>query len=488
MGRNIGQSASLALRPGSAASAFPPGSVLLGKYVVDGVLGEGGMGIVLAVQHQRLGRPFALKLLRREFADDEAARRRFERESRATAGLRSPCIARAFDCGELADGTLYMVFERLEGKDLSQLLPRRIEPGVAVCIALQILHALADAHAASLVHRDLKTENVFVSRGDLDEPSIRVLDFGIAKDLERPTTTLEVMGTASYIAPEQLEGRRVDARADLFSLGVILHECLAGAHPFEGRALADTFAAILFHQPPPLPDGVPAGLARAVFRVLEKQPAERFGSAEEMRRALLPFLPEALADLVPEARQRRSGVGLRSRDLVVEPRPRRAAQTERPLSRTGTAAAAPRRSLGASALPVVAAAALGWLVLERDPRPPEADEASGSPSSLAGPAGAPEPAPIPVAACDDNPYPAEPIVDASAKTSSRVRAAPRAPRAPSPRLLAAKSKDDLVRNLVRTALANTPRAPTNAPMALTNAPRAPATAKLDDGWIRMALR
>jgi len=279
-----------------------PGDALLGKFVVEHLIGEGGMGRVYSVRHLDLGRSFALKVLRGTHAFDPDSRRRFVAEARAATALWSRHIARVFDSGTLPDGSLFMVLDLLTGMDLATALERErvLSVGATVTLGLQILDALAEAHAAGIVHRDIKPANVFLMRGDALRPEARVLDFGIARDVRKTASSgNNVVGTPNYIAPEQLQGHAVDGRCDLWSLGVTLYECLSGEPPFQGGSIAEIFGSIVIREPPPLPSAVPWELQVAIRRALTKDPSGRFPDAAAMARALLPFVPPHVA-LIPE--------------------------------------------------------------------------------------------------------------------------------------------------------------------------------------------
>jgi serine/threonine-protein kinase len=281
-----------------------PGDVLLGKYRVERVLGEGGMGVVVAAHHQGLDQHVAIKLLQPEVVGDRVAIARFVREARAAAKLQNEHVVRVIDVGVLDGGAPYMVMEHLDGMDLGALLKRRgaLPIAEAVDYVLQALDALVDAHALGIVHRDLKPSNLFLARMPSGAPVVKVLDFGIAKSESSEngppsrsalTTTDTIMGTPGYMAPEQVfSSKHVDRRADLFSLGVVLHELLTASRPFVGADTGDVLRAVLEDQPRPLrelrPDA-PAELADVIARCLRRSPAERPPDAQTLARELGPF-------------------------------------------------------------------------------------------------------------------------------------------------------------------------------------------------------
>ncbi len=281
-----------------------PGDVLAGKYRVEGLLGEGGMGTVLAARRVTLEDRVAVKVMKREAARDGEAVARFLREGRASVRIKGEHVARVLDVGSLEDGTPYMVMEHLDGADLGTLVERDgpLPVPVAIDYVLQACEALAEAHAQGIIHRDIKPSNLFLTERLDGSRIVKVLDFGISKltsavDESRPdygmTQTQTVMGSPQYMAPEQMRSsRRVDARTDIWAIGTLLHELLTGVAPFEARTMPELFAMILQDPAPPLaarrPE-VPAGLDRIVARCLEKDPEMRPASIAELARALAPF-------------------------------------------------------------------------------------------------------------------------------------------------------------------------------------------------------
>jgi eukaryotic-like serine/threonine-protein kinase len=268
----------------------------LGPYEIVAALGAGGMGEVYRARDTRLGREVAIKVLPPELVTDPDRLRRFEQEARAVAALNHPGILALHDVGT-NDGEPYLVTELLEGESLRERLAGGALPvRKAVDFALQIAQGLAAAHEKGIVHRDLKPANVFVTR----DGRVKILDFGIAKlapprsaeDLARATTVVEatedgaILGTAGYMSPEQVRARSVDHRSDIFSLGCVLYEMLAGRRAFVRDTGPDTISAILHEEPPALPDSVPRGLEQVVHRCLEKAAEDRFQSAREFGFAL----------------------------------------------------------------------------------------------------------------------------------------------------------------------------------------------------------
>jgi serine/threonine-protein kinase len=273
-------------------------TVIDNRYEVIEPLGEGGMGTVYKVRHTTLDRMFAMKVLRRDLAADPGLAARFLQEARATAAIRHPSVVAINDFGELDDGAPYFVMELLVGETLATRMRARglLTPREAAGIARKLADALSAAHAAGVVHRDLKPENVFLvgaSLGKAAADDIRIVDFGAAKvigasKLTRPGV---VFGTPYYMSPEQASGQSVDARADVYSLGVLLYEMITGGVPFE----ADTYMGVLtkhmFASPAKPSERTPSGvqlgeLEAVVLRALEKEASARFPSMEEMAAAL----------------------------------------------------------------------------------------------------------------------------------------------------------------------------------------------------------
>ncbi len=265
------------------------GRVLAGKYRLVAELGRGGMGSVWRADHIELRSPVAVKLIDPTLAETREGQSRFLREARAAGSLRSTHVVSVFDYG-VDEGTPFLVMELLEGESLASRLEKRgrMSLGEVSAIMKQVVRGLAKAHAAGIVHRDLKPENIFITT-EGDTEVVKVLDFGIAKveaniAVSVQTQTGMVLGTPYYMSPEQAEGRReLDARSDIWSLGVIVYECLLGTRPFDGDNLAQIILAICA-DPLPVPSrvaDVPSGFdgwfARAVARRLE----ERFQSVQE---------------------------------------------------------------------------------------------------------------------------------------------------------------------------------------------------------------
>ena len=278
------------------------GDVVARKYRIDRILGEGGMGVVVAATDTQLDRRVAIKFLLPDALANSDIVARFSREARAAAKIHSEHVARIIDVGELETGAPYMVMEYLEGSDLAERI--RSSPGVspsdAARYVLQACEALAEAHAAGIVHRDLKPANLFLAQQPDRSVSVKVLDFGISKapvGTGGITSTQAVMGSPHYMSPEQLvSAKHVDPRSDVWSLGIVLYEVLVGAPPFTGDTMPEIVAKILQSPLPSLralrPD-VPAEFEQVIARCTAKDPIARFADVADLARALVAFAPDA---------------------------------------------------------------------------------------------------------------------------------------------------------------------------------------------------
>jgi len=275
---------------------------LLGRTVADGRyevlerLGAGGMGTVYRVRQHPLERMAVLKLIHRAMASDATAVARFEREMRVTAAIEHPHTVRVYDFGQI-DGQPFLAMEYLAGRSLRQELDRAGALAVprAAAIGVQVAKALGAAHRAGVVHRDLKPDNIMLVDGYGERDFVKVLDFGIARSLDQAagfrTSAGAIIGTPAYMSPEQASSVPLDARSDLYSLGVMLYEMLSGAPPFVGESITALLFAHASVAPPPLPADVarPPALEAAIFRLLSKDPAMRPASADETIDLLAPF-------------------------------------------------------------------------------------------------------------------------------------------------------------------------------------------------------
>jgi Tol biopolymer transport system component len=275
----------------------------LGSYEIVSLLGRGGMGEVYRARDPRLGRDIAIKLLPASFADDPARLRRLEREARAAAALNHPNIVTVYSVDN-AGSTLFLTMELVDGRSLALVIPKRgFSVDALLKIAIPLTDAVAAAHSKGIVHRDLKPANIMIGAGE-HEGRVKVLDFGLAtveeSSLPAPvatTMTVEgrVVGTASYMSPEQASGSAVDARSDLFSLGVILYEMATGERPFKGDTTASVLSSILRDTPTSVVElnaSIPGELGRIIRHCLVKDPARRYQTAADLRNELTELKQE----------------------------------------------------------------------------------------------------------------------------------------------------------------------------------------------------
>ena len=290
-------------------TAVSLGDTIGGRYVVEEVLGSGGMGVVVAARHATLGHRVAMKFVSASAHADADALARFSREARIIASLESEHVVRVTDFGVHA-GSPYMVMDLLAGRDLSRELQERgpLPLAEAVDYLIQACDGLWSTHAKGIVHRDVKLANLFLATRADGERVIKVLDFGVSKsqpdaqDDASLTRTATMIGSPLYMAPEQIrDPRRVDERADVWSLGIVLYKLLTDQAPFSGQSTNAVCAAIAADPPAPLQShaaDLPRELEAVVFRCLEKRPEHRYPSVAALARDLAPFASEAGATLV----------------------------------------------------------------------------------------------------------------------------------------------------------------------------------------------
>jgi serine/threonine-protein kinase len=280
-----------------------PGDVVAGKYRIERVIGSGGMGVVVAATHLALGQLVALKFMRAALARTTGAAARFVAEARAAARLRTEHVTRVLDVATLDDGTPYIVFEHLEGRDLAAHLEAEGAMPIesAVDLVLEACDAIAEAHSAGIVHRDLKPQNLFLAERPDGTRLVKVMDFGISKVPRAPgdssrTGTTELMGSPLYMSPEQMRSPRdVDGRADIWALGAILYELVAGRAAFDADTMPQICANVLDQPLPPLRkvrSAVPTMLELVLERCLEKEPARRYPTVAHLALALSAFASE----------------------------------------------------------------------------------------------------------------------------------------------------------------------------------------------------
>jgi serine/threonine-protein kinase len=359
-----------------------PGDTIAEKYLIDSVLGVGGMGVIYLARHLQLEDQVALKFLSAEFLNHPLAIERFHREARAAAKLKSEYVVRVFDVGTHTNGLPYMVMEFLEGCDLGELLRESgpLPVNLAADLFLQACSGVADAHRLGIIHRDLKPSNLFcVPRSD-GGFGIKVVDFGISKvtgtsaSREEPASvSSDVVGSPGYMSPEQMRGPgNIDPRTDIWSLGVALYECLTGQMPFSADSYAELCLKVYQDEPlPPSAHGIelPPTLEAILDRCLAKDPEQRYATAGELAAALSEFAPPA-----------RRSWGERPVQAVVQPVTlpevtdgTAAVESQGSSARADSAFSERRRRLswvvGASAL--ASLGAIGWLLLHAKPANPD---------------------------------------------------------------------------------------------------------------------
>jgi eukaryotic-like serine/threonine-protein kinase len=288
------------------------GDIIADKYRVEQEIGRGGMGVVVAATHLDLDQRVAIKVLQKSAAYNQDAMARFLREARAAAKIRSEHVARVMDVGKLSDGLTYIVMEFLDGSDLADVLvkdgPMRIT--TAADYILQACEGIAAAHAAGIIHRDIKPANLFLARQPGRTNVIKILDFGVSKFSKNAiaaadgsaTQTGQVFGSPIYMSPEQLDSTiPIDGRTDIWALGIVLYELLAGKPPFNGKSSANIMTSIMRDPAPKLRAvraDVPEALEEVVMRCLEKEREQRFSTVIDLAEAIAPFCGRGADDTV----------------------------------------------------------------------------------------------------------------------------------------------------------------------------------------------
>ena len=331
------------------------GQVVVGKYRLLDVLGEGGMGIVYLSENELIEKKVALKVLRKEYSGKPELVQRFKQEAISASRIKHPNVLDVFDFGQLENGCFFLAMEYLQGHDLADELEKVgvLEPVFAVRLALQMCRALGAAHSRGVVHRDMKPENVFLHRTEDGDDVVKIVDFGIAQlraredkppeesPRRRLTRTGVIFGTPEYMSPEQAAGRQADLRVDIYAMGVILYEMFSGAVPFTGDTFMAVLTAHLTQTVPPLRMWAPemsisAELEGVILRALAKNPNDRFQLMSELGQAL---------HQTPEGRMAAPLAG-----LVAIPKVTR--DTFRPV-RGGNLATSEQFSLGSGTAPLV---------------------------------------------------------------------------------------------------------------------------------------
>lgn len=324
-------------RPSGTLSQLQAGTVVDHRYRIEGQLGKGGFGAVFLASHVATRQQVVLKVLKPDLTEDPTQVQRFYNEARASSQLSHPHTVRVHDFGQTDGGLLYIAMERLHGRELAQAIKEapggRIAPLRLARIAVAVCKSLSEAHHAGLVHRDLKPDNVFLCNVHGEDEFVKVIDFGIAKPVDAPvdgglTRTGFTVGTPKYMSPEQVMQRSLDGRSDLYSLGIVMYQCLCGEVPFSGSTPMETLMAHVQMQAMPLTQrvpGLPASLVAVVEKAMAKQPAERFADADAMRATLADVLIELQDSSSPPTQ-----TGRRNAVVVGEPAPLVAAQEARP--------------------------------------------------------------------------------------------------------------------------------------------------------------
>lgn len=289
-----------------ANSPIPIGETLAQKYRIERIIGEGGMGVVVAAHHLELDQPVAIKFLLEGVSDHDEGAERFRREARAAAKIHSDNVVRVLDVGVLSDGIRYMVMEYLEGRDLAEELAERgsLPVGVSCGIILEALDAVAHAHAVGIVHRDLKPANLYLARRPDGSRRVKVLDFGISKSVGLATAdqlsltkTSAWIGSPLYMAPEQMQSARdVDSRADIWSIGAILYELISGHPPYEAESLPQLCNLLITTDPLPIEQRVstvPSELSAVIMACLVRDPEKRTQTAAELAQGLARYATTA---------------------------------------------------------------------------------------------------------------------------------------------------------------------------------------------------
>lgn len=291
----------------SKPEPFSPGTIIAGRFLVERIIGSGGISMVAAARHLALNRRVALKFLRSESLSDRDAIRRFVREAHASASIQSEHVARVLDADLLDASHAFIVMEYLDGRDLGDVLkqdgPLPIDD--AVDFLLQACEAIAEAHARQIIHRDIKPSNLFLTRATDGSRCIKVLDFGLSKvgwSTAAPTSKNRVLGSPYFMSPEQMRASRdADARSDIWSLGAVLFTLIAGIGPFQGEFLMDVCAAVLSGDRINLHEvrrGVSNQLEALIGCCLQPEPEDRYQSVLQLAEALRPFAPNRGVDRV----------------------------------------------------------------------------------------------------------------------------------------------------------------------------------------------
>ncbi|MCB9598548.1 MAG: serine/threonine protein kinase [Sandaracinaceae bacterium] len=413
------------------------GSIIAEKYRIDAIIGRGGMGVVFSGHHEWTDRPVAVKLLNHELLAYEDTVRRFMQEAKAAARLDSPHVVDVLDMGKEPDGTVYMVLELLRGESLRDRLEReeKLSLGETLGVLGPIMEALADAHDHGIVHRDLKPDNIFLALDAKGAVVPKLLDFGVAKVAEasKNTKTGTMIGTPHYMSPEQVRGDSdTGPAADMWSVGVLVYECLSGELPYPGTSTTGILAAILT-QPPRSLDAVapelPASLVRAVMSTLEQHPEDRPPNMRSYRSLLERIgAAEGVAPVTPDVQEGGLSAAVdpharTTTPLPPESTPRSSLPVGTPYHATPTGAESAVVPPTSRAPLAIAAAAVAFLLLGAGGMAiwlgPEDEVTGATPAATAAaadepaaPAAAAEPTPIVEAEAEPEPVPPPTHVEA----------------------------------------------------------------------------
>jgi eukaryotic-like serine/threonine-protein kinase len=492
------------------ATGVRVGDVLVGKYRVEGVLGMGGMGVVIAARHLQLDTKVALKFLLPAVLENADSVERFAREARAAVQITNEHVARVTDVGTLDNGAPFMVMEFLDGGDLAAWLRQSgpLPVDQVVDFVLQACVAVADAHRLGIVHRDLKPANLFCIRRTDGQLLVKVLDFGISK-MRRPTTsgaegsiaqTTSIVGSPLYMSPEQMQAPwSVDTRTDIWAIGVILYELLTGRPPFAGATVADVALKTASQPPPPMrglrPEVTPE-LEAVIFKCLEKEAQFRYRNVAELAVALAPFarrrsrlLVERISGILETA-----GLSMTVTGMPTSSRPLA------PCAPGGTISPVGRTDSGTSggngkAVIIVVAGVLGLLALgsfagyrmiQKEPTPPLASAAARSLSNAPSAPIALPPAPVPATAAVALPPAPVPATPAAALPPAPTSTAPMAVVAPAATVVlpaGPRPRPHAPAPVVSIAPAATPASPSS-----TSSRPPPATTATDDPLSKLQVK
>ncbi|MFO0678404.1 MAG: protein kinase [Polyangiaceae bacterium] len=472
----------------SGSALITPGARVAGKYRVERVLKSGGMGIVVAAVHEGLGERVAIKFLQPGILAHPELVQRFMQEAKNSVRVKNDHAVRVYDVDQTDAGIPYLVMEMLEGRDLADVLAKEgAKPAaVAVDMVAEACEAIAEAHAAGIVHRDLKPANLFLARGRGGQTIVKVLDFGIAKMIRRDfdgdaagiTSSYAMMGTPAYMSPEQLRSSKdVDPRADIWSLGVLLHELMSGALPFAGESAAEVCAGIFRDKPKRLSDlrpEIPGALSAVVSKCLKKERDARYPDILSLVAALAPFGTSRSTEALENIRRR-----LRSDDTLPEASglvavqgyagPARSVTPFDFARRARTTAAVRRGTIAAGALLLVVLGAVGTTRMLR------------TPAADLGSTGAPPVETVVVAAPPVTDVPHEATVVAEAPAERTV-----VPSDPAELVLSRTTASTVPAKAAHAAWTTPPKAPKSSPSVVADAGttltdvRKPAASELFD--------